>query len=163
MPYGESVILFVPVDKTYMLRSSKSLVVAIVHRFVLIYESCIVSDAGIYLIHKAVGLDAVLPCKEFVPAGKDPHLHKIGGAACREVKKRYISRHVLFVNLLPDRRSLFEDRIRRLKYPVRFTEMKGYGHTGYNYAAAPDGSLVYPPMIEAFVRAAGELAERADS
>ena len=41
---------------------------------------------------------------------------------------------------------------------VRFTEMKGYGHTGYNYATAPDGSLVYPPMIEAFVRAAEERA-----
>lgn len=41
---------------------------------------------------------------------------------------------------------------------VVFTEMKGYGHTGYNYAARPDGSLVYPPMIEAFVRAAEKRA-----
>ena len=36
---------------------------------------------------------------------------------------------------------------------VRFTLMEGYGHTGYNYAASPDGSLVYPPMIERFIRA----------
>jgi acetyl esterase/lipase len=43
---------------------------------------------------------------------------------------------------------------------VRFTEMKGYGHTGYNYAAGPDGSLVYPPMIEDFVRFAAKRAEK---
>ncbi len=41
---------------------------------------------------------------------------------------------------------------------VRFTEMKGYGHTGYNYARAQDGSLIYPPMIEDFVRYASDRA-----
>lgn len=35
---------------------------------------------------------------------------------------------------------------------VPFTLMEGYGHTGYNYASNPDGSLVYPPMIEGFIR-----------
>ncbi|MBO7405700.1 MAG: alpha/beta hydrolase fold domain-containing protein [Clostridia bacterium] len=44
---------------------------------------------------------------------------------------------------------------------VPFTLMEGYGHTGYTYAAAPDGSLVYPPMVEAFVRASCEAAENA--
>ena len=42
---------------------------------------------------------------------------------------------------------------------VPFTLMEGYGHTGYNYAAAPDNSLVYPPMIEEFVRASVRAAE----
>ena len=45
--------------------------------------------------------------------------------------------------------------LRHLGYPpekVALTLMEGYGHTGYNYARAEDGSLVYPPMIEAFVR-----------
>ncbi|MBQ4351592.1 MAG: alpha/beta hydrolase [Clostridia bacterium] len=42
---------------------------------------------------------------------------------------------------------------------VPFTLMEGYGHTGYNYAAHADGSLVYPPMIEEFVRASCSAAE----
>ena len=36
---------------------------------------------------------------------------------------------------------------------VPFTLMEGFGHTGYTYAAGPDGRLLYPPMVEAFVRA----------
>ena len=66
----------------------------------------------------------------------------------------------------PEQNRMMAKALLHMGWPeecVRFTEKKGYGHTGYNYAAAPDGSLVYPPMIEAFVRAAGELAERADS
>ncbi|MBQ3955702.1 MAG: alpha/beta hydrolase fold domain-containing protein [Clostridia bacterium] len=66
----------------------------------------------------------------------------------------------------PEQNRMMAKALLHMGWPeecVRFTEMKGYGHTGYNYAAAPDGSLVYPPMIEAFVKAAGELAERADS
>lgn len=42
---------------------------------------------------------------------------------------------------------------------VPFTLMEGYGHTGYNYAVHADGSLVYPPMIEEFVRASCSAAE----
>ena len=57
----------------------------------------------------------------------------------------------------PEQNRLMARTLTHFGWPeecVRFTEMKGYGHTGYNYAVGPDGALVYPPMIEGFVRAA---------
>ena len=61
----------------------------------------------------------------------------------------------------PEQNRLMARTLLHMGWPedcVRFTEMKGYGHTGYNYAAGPDGALVYPPMIEAFVREAEKRA-----
>ncbi len=63
----------------------------------------------------------------------------------------------------PEQNRMMAKTLRHMGWPeecVRFREMKGYGHTGYNYASAPDGSLVYPPMIEEFVRAAESSAAK---
>ena len=61
----------------------------------------------------------------------------------------------------PEQNRMMARSLTHMGWPeecVRFREMKGYGHCGYDRAAGPDGSLVFPRMIEEFVREAEALA-----